>query len=163
MRRLSSVATVWYKRVLPVLWFGFAVVFFALAWLHPSRSHGAPPALLPIVPLFMPLFMLAIGYALMRRLVFDLADEAWLDGDEVVVVKRGERTRIPLLQVINVNSTAMVNPPRVTLMLRQADPRLGESVSFVPAGPRGFLSGFRPDPVATALIRRIDDLRRRAA
>lgn len=159
MQRLSSADTVFYKRIFPVLWFGLLLVVGAIVWLQPGGPGKAPPREILVVPPFMMVF----GYVLMRRLVSDLVDEVWLDGDQVVVVQRGERTRIPLLQVMNVNATTMVNPPRVTLMLRQPSARLGEAVSFVPAGPRGFLSGFRPNPVAVDLIRRIDALRQRTA
>ncbi|HEU4669433.1 MAG TPA: hypothetical protein VFR91_01875 [Dyella sp.] len=159
MQRLSSAATVWYKRGFPLLWFGLLAVFLAIAWLQPGGPGKAPPRVMVVVPLL----MMGVGFALMRKLVFDLVDEAWLDGDQVVVVQRGERIRIPLLQVMNVNATSMVNPPRVTLMLRQPNARLGDAVSFIPAGPRGFLGGFRPNPVAMDLIRRIDALRQRPA
>jgi len=159
MQRLSSTGTVFYKRAFPVFWFGLLTVFLAIVWLQPGGPGKAPPRVMLVIPLF----MMGFGYVLMRRLVFDLVDEVWLDGDQVVVVQRGERIRIPLLQVMNVNATTMVNPPRVTLMLRQANARLGDAVSFVPAGPRGFLSGFKPNPVAVDLIRRIDALRQRSA
>ncbi len=159
MQRLSSAGTVWYKRAFPVLWFGLLAVFLAIAWLQPGGPGKAPPRVMTIIPLF----MMAFGYVLMRKLVFDLVDEVWLEGDQVVVVQRGERIRIPLLQVMNVNATTMVNPPRVTLMLRQPNVRLGDSVSFIPAGPRGLLRSFKPNPVAMDLIRRIDALRQRSA
>ncbi|AND69954.1 hypothetical protein ATSB10_25000 [Dyella thiooxydans] len=158
MQRLSSAGTIWYKRAFPLLWFGLLAVFLAIAWLQPGGPGKAPPRVMMIVPLF----MMGFGYVLMRKLVFDLVDEVWLDGDQVVVVQRGERNRIPLLQVMNVNATTMVNPPRVTLMLRQPNTRLGDSVSFIPAGPRDLFRSFRPNPVALDLIRRIDDLRQRS-
>jgi hypothetical protein len=159
MQRLSSAGTVLYKRAFPLLWFGLLTVFLAIVWRQPGGPGKAPPRVLLVVPIF----MMGFGYVLMRRLVFDLVDEVWLDGDQIVVVQRGERIRIPLLQVMNVNATTMVNPPRVTLMLRQPNTRLGDAVSFVPTGPRGFLSGFKPNPVAVDLIRRIDALRQRSA
>lgn len=159
MQRLSSAGTVWYKRAFPLLWFGLLTVFLGIAWLQPGGGDKVPPPVVMIVPLF----MMGFGYVLMRKLVFDLVDEVWLDGDQVVVVQRGERTRIPLLRIMNVNATTMVNPPRVTLMLRQPDARLGDSVSFVPVGPRGLFRSFKPNPVAMDLIRRIDALRQRSA
>lgn len=108
-----------------------------------------------------PIAMMAFGFVLMRRLVFDLVDEVWLDGEQLVVVLHGERSRIALSQVINVNATTMTNPPRITLLLRQPSGQFGDSVSFMPTGQRGFLSAFKPNPVATDLIRRIDALRQR--
>jgi len=159
MQRLSSAGTFWYKRVFPLFWFAMLVLFLGIVWFQPGGPGRAPPRAVLVVPLF----MMGFGYVLMRRLVFDLVDEVWLDGDQVVVVQRGERTRVSLLQVMNVNATTMINPPRVTLMLRQPNARLGDSVSFVPAGPRGFLGSFKPNPVAMDLVRRIDALRQHAA
>jgi len=159
MRRLSSSSTYFYKRVFPVLWFGFLLAFFGFAlWgrLHPGMVAGQPP---DAMFLLMPLLMAGIGFVVFRKLVFDLVDEVELDGDWLVVRNRGERGRVALADVMNVNATTMSNPRRVTVMLR-TESRFGRSFSFVPAGPRGFLGAFKPDPVAMELIERVDALRR---
>ena len=159
MRRLSSSSTYFYRRIFPVLWVGFLLVFLAFAlWgrLHPGVFAGTPP---DAMFLLMPLLMAGMGYLIFRKLVFDLVDEVGLDGDWLVVKNRDEQCRIALADVMNVNATSMTNPRRVTVMLR-TESRFGRSFSFVPAGPRGFLSAFRPDPIATELIERVDALRR---
>jgi len=159
MRRLSSSSTFFYKRIFPVLWFGFLLVFLAIAlWgtLHPQASVRPPPAA-PF--LLMPLLMAGIGFLVFRKLIFDLVDEVWLDGDYLVVKNRDEQRRVALSDVMNVNATTMTNPRRVTVMLR-TDTRWGRSFSFMPASPRGFLNAFKPDPIATDLIERVDALRR---
>lgn len=158
MQRLSSSSTWFYKRVFPLVWFGFIVVFFAFAlWarIHPGRIGGPPPDLMFLV---MPLLMAVIGYFVFRRLIFDLMDEVSLDGDWLVVTNRGQKRRVPLADVMNVNATTTTNPRRITVMLRTASP-LGTEISFMPASPRGMLSLFKPDPVATELIKRVDALR----
>lgn len=161
MRRLSSSSTFFYKRIFPVLWFGFLLVFLAIAlWstLYPQAS--ARPQ--PVVPfLLMPLLMAGIGFLVFRKLIFDLVDEVWLDGDWLVVKNRDEQRRVALSDVMNANATTMTNPRRITVMLR-TDTRYGRSFSFMPASPRGFLSAFKPDPIATDLIERVDALRRAA-
>ena len=159
MRRLSSSSTYFYKRIFPVLWFGFLLVFLAFAlWgrLQPGLFDGPPP---DAMFLLMPLLMVGIGFLVFRKLVFDLVDEVGLDGDWLVVKNRGAQGRIALADVMNVNATTMTNPRRVTVMLR-SESRFGRSFSFVPASPRGFLSAFKPDPVAIELIERVDALRR---
>ncbi|MHA6205041.1 hypothetical protein ACXU4B_11495 [Dyella soli] len=159
MQRLSSPSTFFYKRVFPVFWFGFLAVFLA-TWIG-SGAALRRPEMWPSA--FIPLLMAVIGLAVFRRLLFDLVDEVWLDGESLVVKNRGEQARLALGEVINVNASTMTNPPRITLMLRTESSRFGKAVSFIPAGPRGFLGAFRPNPVATDLIHRIDALRRRPA
>jgi len=159
MQRLSSSSTFFYKRVFPVFWFGFLAIF-AFTWFS-----GAPGARQEDVwpGVAMPLFMATVGFIMFKRLAFDLVDEVWLEGDQLVVKNRGEQTRIALANVINVNASTMTNPPRITLMLRGESPLFGKVVSFMPAGRVGFLSAFKPNPIATDLIHRIDALRRRPA
>lgn len=161
MRRLSSSSTFFYKRIFPVLWFGFLLVFLAIAlWgtLYPQASARPQPV---VSFLLMPLLMAGIGFLVFRKLIFDLVDEVWLDGDWLVVKNRDEQRRVALSDVMNVNATTMTNPRRITVMLR-TDTRYGRSISFMPASPRGFLSAFKPDPIATDLIERVDALRRAA-
>lgn len=158
MQRLSSGSTWFHRRVFPLVWFGFIAVFFALSlWarIHPGRIDGLPPDLVFLV---MPALMVVIGYFVFRRLVFNLMDEAWLDGDCLVVANRAQKRRVPLTGVMNVNATTTTNPRRITVMLRTASP-LGTEFSFMPASPRGLFSLFKPDPVATELIKRVDGLR----
>lgn len=159
MQRLSSPSTFFYKRVFPALWFGF-LAFFILVWakVGVTQHRGDLWA-----PLLMPVGMAVVGFVLFKRIIFDLVDEVWLDGETVVVKNRDATTRIPLRDVINVNASTMTNPPRITLMLRMESAHLGKAVTFMPAGPRGVFSAFKPNPVATDLIERIDALRRRAA
>lgn len=161
MQRLSSTRTGFYKRVFPVMWFGFIVFFFGFSlWsrLHPQDFNKPPPD-----PMFllMPLVMAGLGFFVFRRLIFDLMDEVWLDRDWLVVKNRRDTCRIALTDVMNVNATVSTNPRRVTVMTRSAT-RFGASISFMPAGPRGFLSAFKPDPIALDLIRRVDAARQAA-
>ncbi|WP_430391486.1 hypothetical protein [Dyella sp. 20L07] len=159
MQRLSSPSTFFYKRVFPVFWFGFLAIIVIV-----GVSSGVVERRLEALPSFgMPVLMIIFGFVLFKRIIFDLVDEVWLDGDQLVIKNRGESSRIALSQVINVNVTTMTNPPRITLMLRSESSRLGKAVIFMPAGPRGFFSAFKPNPIATDLIQRIDALRRRPA
>ena len=47
------------------------------------------------------------GYFLMRWLVFPLADEVFLDGDDVLVRQNDQEARFPIRNIINVDSSAM--------------------------------------------------------
>lgn len=159
MQRLSSPSTFFYKRVFPVFWFGFLSLVLAAGAFATVFAHQRD--LWPM--LVAPVFMMGIGMVLFRALLFDLVDEVWLEGNQLVVKQKGEPSRIDLANVMNVDSSTMTNPPRITLMLRTESSRLGKTVAFIPAGPRGFLGAFKPNPVAVDLIRRIDALRGRPA
>ena len=65
--------------------------------------------------------MIGFGYFIMKKLVFDLVDEVWDDGDALVVKNRGQEERIALADIKNVSYSPFVNPPRVTLSLRRHD------------------------------------------
>jgi hypothetical protein len=154
MRRLSSHLTVFYKRVLPFIWLIFPVIWVFLWW--NGAVHGDQRvSLFSFLPL---LVVFVVGLVLFKKLIADLMDEVWLEGDRLLVKNRAEQTGIALTDVINVNATSMTNPRRVTLMLR-VDSRFGRHITFIPASPRGFLAAFRMDPIAVELIERIDALR----
>ncbi len=106
--------------------------------------------------LIMPVFMAIFGYVIMKKLVFDLADEVWDTGDALLVKNKNEEELIPLTNIINVSYSVMVNPPRVTLTLRQPC-RFGKEVSFSP--PVRFVP-FSKSPIIAELIERIDAKRR---
>lgn len=158
MRRLSSSLTFFYKRFFPVLWIGFMLTVFGLPiWAMQHARADAPSQ--PFFPLvLMLLFMTGVMFLLYRKLLHDLLDEVRLDGDYLVAKNHSEKIRVALSDVMNVNAAAMTNPRRVTLMLR-TDSRFGRNLTFMPASPRGFMSAFKPDPIATELIRRVDALR----
>jgi len=158
MRRLSASSTAFYKRIFPAFWFGFLAVFLTVgAWgFAHSNAPIDPGRAIPF--LVGPVFMAAFGFFLFRQLVFDLMDEVWLDGDQLLVKNRHQQTRVALADVVNVNATIMTNPRRITLMLR-TDSRFGRNITFMPASGRGFLGAFRMDPIATELIGRIDAIR----
>jgi len=157
MKRISSKRTFFYKRVFPVLWFGFLAIFVLTAFLAIRRTHGeAIPMLLA------PVVMAVVGYILFRRLLFDLVDEVWDEGDALVVKNAGTEERLPLRNVINIGYSIITNPERVTLTLRDAGP-FGKEITFIPL-PRPF--SFRwlsRNPIIDELIERVDQARRRAA
>ena len=105
--------------------------------------------------LIVPIFMGVIGYFVMKKLVFDLADEVSDDGDSLVVRFGIEEERIPLSQIMNVSYSYMSNPARVTLTLRTPG-RFGKEITFSP--PQRFVP-FAKSPIIADLIERIDAAR----
>jgi hypothetical protein len=155
MRRISSQWTFFYKFVFPIIWFGFIVVFLIVAIFVPTRSGQGPP----IPALIVPIIMLVLGYTLMKKLIFDLADEVWDDGAALVVKKSGREERIALSDIKNVNYSTMSSPPRVVLSLRRPSV-FGDQVAF--CAPIRFLP-FATSPIIDDLINRIDAARQKQA
>jgi len=140
--------TFWYKRVFPIFWFGFLVLFMVVPWTLDRGPAQALPTMVFVVPALLGLY----GIFLMKKLVFDLVDEVFDDGDALVVRNRDMEERIALSNIVNVSYSQFVNPPRVTLLLR--NPSLfGERVSF--CAPTRF-NPFSSSPMIDDLIRRID-------
>jgi hypothetical protein len=151
LRRISSQATFFYKRIFPLFWIGFIVLFVLTVF---STTRRSPLAFTPL--LAMPFFMIIIGYVLFRKLLFDLVDEVWDNGDELIVKNAGVEERIALKNIINVGFSTMTNPERVTLTLREPS-RFGKDVTFSP--PRRFMP-FARSPIVNELIERVDQARR---
>ena len=154
MKKISSGSTVFYKRLFPLAWFGFLVVFVGLAL---SRRHYGGAQWWPFI--VMPICMAVFGFVLMRKLVWDLADEVQDGGDFLLIRKGGEEERVPLNNIMNVNASTNMNPQRVTLRLVKPG-KFGSEVSFaLPA--RFSFNPFARHPVAEDLIVRVDRARRR--
>jgi hypothetical protein len=151
MQRISSRTTFFNKRVFPLIWFGFVVILL-IAPLLGQKPKGGFPFVFLIVPVCMGLF----GYFLMKKLVFDLADEVFDDGDSLVVRFGSEEERIPLSEISNISYSHMTNPPRVTLTLRTPG-RFGKEVTFSP--PQSLIP-FKKNKIVAELIDRIDAARR---
>ena len=101
---------------------------------------------------FVPAMLAVFGYVIMKWLVWDLADEVWDAGKELVVKNKGRETHVPLAEIVNLNYQGFVNPPRITLLLRQPC-ELGAEISFM--APMRILPYSMP-PIAKNLIARID-------
>jgi hypothetical protein len=154
MRRISSRGTFWYKRVFPAFWFGFLVLFIGIPLFFNRGGHSPPFPFLVI-----PLIMIVVGFFIMKKLLFDLVDEVWDDGDTLLVKNRGQEERIVLSDIKNVSYSPFVNPPRVTLSLRRPT-IFGEQISF--GAPVRFIP-FTTSPAIDDLIDRIDAARQRRA
>jgi hypothetical protein len=150
MTKISSGLTFFNKKVFPALWFGFLAFFLVTATLT-GIVEKAP------VSVVIPVFMAVIGFFVMKKLVWNLADEVYDCGDFLLVRNRGEEDRVPLSNVMNVNASTYVNPPRITLRLVTPG-RFGNEVAFSPiAGFR--LNPFAKNKIAEDLIVRVDRAR----
>jgi hypothetical protein len=155
MRRISSRWTFFYKRIFPIIWFGFLAVFIVVSLF--TTTHADTTAIFPFV--MIPLIMMGFGFYIMRKLVFDLVDEVWDDGDALVVKNSGQEQRIALADIKNVNYSPWVNPPRVTLSLRRPSV-FGDRVTF--CAPVRIMP-LTANPRINDLIERVDQARLRHA
>jgi hypothetical protein len=151
MRRISSKMTFFNKRLFPAIWFGFLALFIAVPIFLGQERNSMPP----IPFLLFPAVMAIVGLFIMKKLVFDLVDEVWEDGDSLVVKNRGQEQRIALGDIKNVSYSPYMNPPRVTLLLRRPTV-FGDQITF--AAPARFIP-FATSPLIKDLIDRIDAAR----
>ena len=136
------------KRVFPALWFGFLILFIAAPLVAGGSRNATPP-----LPFFIgPVVMIIFGYFIMKKLVFDLVDEVWDNGDSLVIKNRGEEQRVALSDIKNVSYSPFINPPRVTLSLRRSTV-FGDEIAF---NPPTRIVPFSRSPVINDLIDRID-------
>ena len=151
MQRISSRMTFFNKTIFPLFWFGF-LAFIVVLILFTKNDRGGPP----LFALVGPAFMAVIGIFIMKKMVWDLADEVMDAGDFLLVRFGTEQEQIPLSNIVNISYSYMMNPARVTLTLRTPS-RFGNEVSFSP--PQRFIP-FAKSPLIANLIERVDAARR---
>jgi hypothetical protein len=150
MKKLSSRSTFFFKRIFPAIWFGF-IIFFILTALFVDRRDAAADVMIFVVPAF----LTVVGYFIMKNLVFDLIDEVYDEGSSLLFKNKGKSVRVNLTDIKNLSYSVMVNPPRVTISLRQKT-EFGDELSF---SPPASLIPFKKNPDITELIDRIDRAR----
>ncbi len=153
MTRLSARGTYFVKRLIPLALFGVAgLILFSIV--SARQRGGKDPELHVFVP-FLLLFF-GVAYFIFRKLVLDLVDAVWDDGDALVIKNRHQEVRIPLSEIMSVGYAGFQNPSRVTLYLRHPS-RFGDEIAF--ATPARVFS-FRLPPKIRELMVRVDEARR---
>jgi hypothetical protein len=107
--------------------------------------------------LAVPIVMAVGGFYLMRKLVWDLADEVYDCGDSLLIRNGGEEDLVPLSSIMNVSVSTYVNPPRITLRLVRSG-KFGDEIAFSPVKPFT-LNPFAKNEVAEDLILRVHQAR----
>ncbi|WP_299803220.1 hypothetical protein [uncultured Shewanella sp.] len=149
MKKLTSKSTFFNKKIFPTIWFGFLAIF-VITSLFAGGDNGPGPMFV-----VMPIFMAVFGYFIMKKLVFDLIDEVYDEGDSLLFKNSGKEVRVSLRDIKNVSYQTMMNPPKVTLSLRH-ETDLGSELSFSP--PMSFIP-FKKNKDIEELIDRIDQAR----
>jgi hypothetical protein len=154
MKKISSTSTFISKKVFPLLWFGF-LAFFAVSTILTGAAKK------DLMFLFVPVVMAAFGFFLMKKLVWDLADEVYDYGDFLLIRNRGEEERVSLSNIMNVSASTYINPARITLRLVNPG-KFEKEIAFSPV-TRFTLNPFAKNQVAEDLIVRVDQARSKRA
>src|SRR5660397_173981 len=123
MKLISSRMTFFHKKILPLFWVGFLAFFVVKTFSGAGKGS--------IASLIFPCVIAAIGFLFLKKLVWNLADKVYDCGDALLFKKGAHEERIMLSNIMNVSSTMLINPPRITLRLIQAG-SLGPEVCFSP-------------------------------
>ena len=148
----STNTTFFYKRIFPVLFFGFVSMLFVVGLVRVIDSD--PILYLPFV--IVPVLMGIFSYQYMKKFSFNLVDEVLDVGDALIVRSGGREERIALADITNVNYVPYGNPSQVTLSLRRPSV-FGDTIVF--CGPTRFMP-LSSDPIIEKLVHRIDAARR---
>jgi hypothetical protein len=155
MKTISASGTFFYKRIFPTFWFGFLAIFL-LTGLGSGIAAKSPMFL--VIPLVMAVF----GFVIMKKLLFDLADEVFDAGDHLVIHKSGRELHVRIADIINVSTSLMQNPPRVTLRLASPT-ELGSEIPFMVKRDSAWNPFNFSNTITDDLIRRVDAARRNLA
>lgn len=154
MTKISS-SPFFYKRVFPAIWVGFLAFFMLSGFIPGSNLKGAENLMFIIWSAFVG----AVGFFVMKKLVFDLLDEVYEEGETLIFKNRGKTVMVSFNDIKNVNYQSFGSPPKVTISIRH-ETELGNDLSFCPVRKMSLFK--RQNPEILALIDRIDEAKRRA-
>jgi hypothetical protein len=146
MKRISSKSTFFNKKIFPVIWFGFLALFVLFSLLSAGDKPFNPMIII------VPVILAAFGYFVMKKLVFDLMDEVYDDGESLLFKNSGKEVRVYLKDIKSATYHIRKNPSRVTLSIRYKTP-FGDELSFL---PRTSLIPFMNNREIEELIERIE-------
>lgn len=147
MKKISG-STFFFKKLFPSVWFGFLAFFSITSLLSGAATES-------FMFLVVPVFMAVFGFALFKKMVWDLADEVFDEGESLLFRKGDKQQRVHLKDIININYAHMSSPERVVLQVRSKG-ALGKELAFTP--PMRF-NPFSKTPIITELIERVDRAR----
>lgn len=147
MKKISG-STFYFKKVFPSIWFGFLVFF-----LFVSLASGAAEE--SVMFLAVPVLMAVFGFFFFKKLLWDLADEVYDEGESLLFRRGGKEQRVQLQDIINISYSQMNSPKRVVLQVRTPG-AIGKELAF---NPPMRSNPFSKNPIITELIERVDRAR----
>lgn len=152
-KRISSRGSIFYKRMLPAIWYGIVLVIAILLW--EAMRHDPRIGLWIFL---LPAFTAVLFHLLAKSLLADLVDEVWDDGDDLIVVNEGHVERLPLRNIVNISYSGYTNPKRATLTLRQPG-RWGSKFGFIPVRSSIRILSLGTNTMIDELVQRVDKAR----
>jgi hypothetical protein len=149
MKKISSKFTIFHKKIFPALLFGFLGIFIILLIIGAFSNRQL------LLFLTAPIFMAAICYFMMKKMVFDLIDEVYDEGYSLLFRNSGKEVRVNLKDIKNVSYSTIMSPPKVTMSIRH-ETEFGKELSFLP--PAVFVL-FKKNRDIEELIDRVDKAR----
>lgn len=144
MKKISG-STFYFKKLFPSVWFGILAFFLITSLFSGATSESF---MFLVVPVFMAIF----GFFFFKKLLWDLADEVYDEGESLLFRKGSKEQRVHLKDIINVSYAQMNSPERVVLQVR-TDGEIGKELAFNP--PMRF-NPFSKNPIIVELIERVD-------
>jgi len=132
-RKISG-STLWYKKLFPVVWFGFLGSMTLIMILPVAAGDVSPMGV--VIPVVMAVF----GYFMFRNLVWDLCDEVFDAGEELIFIKGDKKQHVKLSDIINISYNHMMSPERVVINSRVGG-AIGKELVF--CLPKRFMSSRR--------------------
>ncbi|WP_445426063.1 hypothetical protein [Alishewanella sp. HL-SH06] len=148
MKKISG-STFYFKKLFPTIWFGFLAFFIITAVLSGATAES-------FMFIVVPAFMVVFGFLFFKKLLWDLADEVYDEGDSLLFRKGVKEQRVFLKDIINISHTPMQSPEKVVLHLRE-EGAIGKELAFNP--PMRF-NKFAKNPIVNDLIDRVDRAKR---
>ena len=147
MKQLSSKSTFTYKKVIPVFWFGCLAMVICVGLFVDTKGNGGR-----IIFIVAPIVLMVFGYFVMKKVFWDLIDEVYDLGTDLLFRNKGMEFLVNLRDIKNISYNTWVNPPRVTLSIRYQT-EMGDELSFSP--PSTWIP-FLKNKDIVSLIDRID-------
>lgn len=155
MTRLSARGTYLAKRIIPVAWYGLLLLIVAVGS-NTAIRKGKPEELYFFIPFA--IFFAGVSFIAFKKLIFELVDSVWDDGDALVIRSGRKQERVLLSDILSVSYAGFQNPSRVTLYLRRPTV-LGDEIPFA---IKTRTIGFRLPALVRDLMERVDEARRSA-
>ena len=104
MKQLSSKSTFTYKKVIPVFWFGCLAMVICVGLFVDAKGNGGR-----IIFVVAPIVMMVFGYFFMKKVFWDLIDEVYDLGTDLLFRNKGMEFLVNLRDIKNISYNTWVN------------------------------------------------------
>ncbi len=145
---ISSVTTIYFKKIFPIFWFGFLGFFLFVA----ISSFLIKPEIFNIMFFIVPSIMGLFGFIFFKKLLFPLRDKVFDCGDYLIIRNKGKETKITFSEIRNISYNQFFSPNIITLNLKSKD------ISFI--AQVNLLSPYKKSKAVKNLIEKVYEERK---